>query len=60
MTQRPTIPIALTKEQQLEVLAATGLLVRTVEVDLAVRSESGEVTAELPPPEWFTQVPAGR
>jgi hypothetical protein len=37
MAEQPTITLELTQEQQLEVLAATGLLVKTLELPLEAR-----------------------
>jgi hypothetical protein len=53
MESRPTITITLTKEQQLEVLAATGLLVRTLELDPEAPDESGVVLASIALPRWL-------
>jgi hypothetical protein len=51
MTEQATVEIVLTKEQQLEILAATGLRVKTLEVPASGDGE--EVTARLPLPEWL-------
>jgi hypothetical protein len=53
MESRPTITITLTREQQLEVLAATGLLVRTLALDPEAPDESGAAAASLPLPAWL-------
>jgi hypothetical protein len=53
METRPTITITLTKEQQLEVLAATGLLVRTLALEPEVVDQTGAAAASLPLPGWM-------
>jgi hypothetical protein len=53
MAERPMITIELTRDQQLEVLAATGLLVRALEVDPASLDEAGAAAASLPLPDWL-------
>jgi hypothetical protein len=53
MADPPTISIELTQEQQLEVLAATGLLVKTLELPVEARDHGGEALARLPLPEWL-------
>jgi hypothetical protein len=53
MESRPTI--TLTKEQQLGVLAATGLLVRTLALDPEAPDESGAALAILPLPRWLVK-----
>jgi hypothetical protein len=55
METKPTLTITLTKEQQLEVLAATGLLVRTLALDPEAPDESGAATASLPLPQWLVE-----
>jgi hypothetical protein len=50
-----TITIELTKEQQLEILAATGLLVKTLEMPVEALEDGGEALARLPLPEWLKQ-----
>jgi len=42
MAEEPKITIALTKEQQLEILVARGLLVKTPELPLAALDDGGE------------------
>jgi hypothetical protein len=49
------VTVTLTKTQQLEILAATGLLVKTLEIDAAVAVEDGSATAQLPLPRWLVQ-----
>jgi hypothetical protein len=68
MTEKPAIQISLTAEQkaqiqrqtgkqirkqQLEILAATGLLVRTLELPVAAPAEGEGALARLPMPEWL-------
>jgi hypothetical protein len=55
---RPTITIELTKEQRLEILAATGLYVKILEVPIEVLEESVEALARHPVPEWVKQLAA--
>jgi len=55
MAEQPTITLALTQEQQLEVLATTGLLVKTLELPLEALAEGGEARARLPIPDWLQQ-----
>jgi hypothetical protein len=55
MTEPPTITLELTQEQQLEVLAATGLLVKTLELPLEALADGGEAQALLPIPDWLQQ-----
>jgi hypothetical protein len=55
MAEQPTVTVALTKEQQLEILAATGLLVKTLEIDAAAAAEDGAASAQLPLPRWLIQ-----
>lgn len=55
MSEAATMQIVLTKEQQLEVLAATGLIVTTLAVPVTAAGESGEVMARLPLPGWRSQ-----
>jgi hypothetical protein len=54
MAEKPTVTIELTREQQLELLAATGLLARTLEVDPECLEEAGTAAASLPLPVWLT------
>jgi hypothetical protein len=58
MSEQPTITIELTREQQLELLAATGLLVKTLELPVAALGGGGEALARLPLPEWLKQAAA--
>jgi hypothetical protein len=51
----PKVTITLTREQQLEVLAATGLQVTQLEVELESLAEGGEATAALSLPEWIAR-----
>ena len=53
MTETAIHTIELTREQQFEILAATGLLVRRLEVDPASSDETGAAAARLPFPEWL-------
>lgn len=53
VADEPRITIELTKEQQLEILAATGLLVKTLELPWAALAEGGEALARIPLPEWL-------
>jgi hypothetical protein len=53
--QIQTIP--LTREQQLEVLAATGLLVKTLEVDASAIEADGTISARIPLPTWLVEEP---
>jgi hypothetical protein len=55
MAARFTTTIRLTKEQQVEVLAVTGLLVGTLEVDVEAPDETGAALARLPLPDWLTK-----
>jgi hypothetical protein len=55
MAEQPTITLELTQEQQLEVLAATGLLVKTLELPLEALADGGEALARLPIPDWLQQ-----
>jgi hypothetical protein len=55
MKGQPTITITLTKEQQLEVLAATGLLVRTLALGPEAPDEGGAATASIPLPSWLVK-----
>jgi hypothetical protein len=59
MAEKLTLTIELTREQQLEILAATGLLARTLEVDPASSDEAGAAGARLPLPEWLRKSMAG-
>jgi hypothetical protein len=59
MAEKLTLTIELTREQQLEILAATGLLARTLEVDPASSDEAGAAAARLPLPEWLRKSMAG-
>jgi hypothetical protein len=51
----PSLTIMLTREQQLEVLAATGLMVSTLELPLEAVVEGGEALARLPLPDWLKE-----
>jgi hypothetical protein len=53
MAERTTVTIALTKEQQLDLLAATGLLVKSLEVDAEALDEGGAASAQVPLPKWL-------
>lgn len=53
MSDRESIEIALTRDQQLELLAATGLQFRVVQVPLDSIVAGGEAVARLPLPEWL-------
>jgi hypothetical protein len=55
MAAKPTITITLTREQQVEVLAATGLLVTTLELHPEDLDEGGAALASLPLPEWLVK-----
>jgi hypothetical protein len=48
MAETPALIIALTQEQQLQVLAATGLRVTTLEVPLETLADGGEALARIP------------
>jgi hypothetical protein len=60
MESRPTITVTLTREQQLELLAATGLLVRTLELGAEAPDESGAALASIPLPNWLVKETADR
>jgi len=60
MESRSTITITLTKEQQLEVLAATGLLVRTLALGPEAPDEGGAAPVSLPLPRWLVKDTADR
>jgi hypothetical protein len=60
MPAKSTITITLTKEQQLELLAATGLLVRTLAIDLEAIEEGRAAAARIPLPEWLVKEMAAR
>jgi hypothetical protein len=60
MAEKPTLTIELTKAQQLEILAATGLLVKTLVVDAAADAENGAAPAQLPFPRWLIQETVAR
>jgi hypothetical protein len=53
------VTIALTREQQLELLAATGLLVKSLEVDAPALDERGAASAQLPLLKWLAGAEAG-
>jgi hypothetical protein len=53
VADQPTITIELTKEQQLEILAATGLRVKTLELPVEALTDGEEALARLPIPEWL-------
>ena len=55
MAEKPTLTIELTREQQLEILAATGLLARTLAVDPESSDEAGAAEASLSLPKWLTE-----
>jgi hypothetical protein len=55
MRATPIVTIPLTKEQQVEVLGATGVLVQTLEVDAEAPDDSGAAMARLPLPDWLTK-----
>jgi hypothetical protein len=48
MAETVTIQIQLTREQELQIAAATGLLVGTLEVDLAGLGEGESAAAQIP------------
>jgi hypothetical protein len=60
--ERNTIQIQLTREQELQLTAATGLLIGTLELSLDEMAEDGVVLAQIPealvevPPESAPQV----
>jgi hypothetical protein len=58
MERRPTI--TLTKEQQLEVLAATGRTVRALALASEAPDETGAAPATLPLPRWLVKDTADR
>jgi hypothetical protein len=53
LAEPPLLTIALTREQQLEILVGTGLLVSTLELPLAAVEDGGEALAHLPLPDWL-------
>ena len=52
---RPSLTLVLTREQQLEVLAATGFMVSTLELPLDAVEDGEEALARLPLPEWLKE-----
>jgi hypothetical protein len=58
MERRPTI--TLTKEQQLEVLAATGRMVRALVLNPEALDENGAARASRPLPRWLVKDTADR
>jgi hypothetical protein len=53
MAETPTLTITLTKEQALQVLVATGLMVHTLELPLAVPADGEEAVARIPIPDFL-------
>jgi hypothetical protein len=53
MSEKSTITIELTKEQQLDILAATGLMFKTLEPPVGALEDGGEALARLLLPEWL-------
>jgi hypothetical protein len=53
MAGAPTLTVALTKEQALQVLAATGLMVNSLELPLEAPADGGEALARIPIPDWL-------
>jgi hypothetical protein len=55
MAETRTLKITLTKEQALQLLVATGLMVNTLELPLDERLDPEEAVALIPLPEWVRQ-----
>jgi hypothetical protein len=59
MAETPTLTITLTREQQLQVLVTTGLMVTTLELPVEAWADEGEALAWVPLPVYGVQVVAG-
>jgi hypothetical protein len=55
MAQTTSLLIELTREQQLAVLAATGLRLSTLHLSPEAIGEDGEAPARIPLPEWLVR-----
>jgi hypothetical protein len=53
MAETPTLTITLTKEQALQVLIATGLMVSTLELPLDAPLDRDEAAARIPIPDFL-------
>ena len=58
MAETPTLTITLTKEQALQVLLATGLMVNTLELPLEGQADQEEAVARIPIPEFLKSAAA--
>jgi hypothetical protein len=55
VAEKTTFTIELTNEQQIELLAATGLRARILLVEAASLDEGGAATASIPLPRWLIE-----